>query len=158
MRRFLLIVLVALLALSSVACGVDSDSKSKIKIGISMPIRKLEHWSQDKNSLSAALEEAGYETDLQYADNEVETQVTQVENMIFGGCDILIISPIDPLSLSEALAPCAEQGITVISYNRLITGTDAVSYYASFDIQSIGKLQGKYIEQSLNLEKKRRAL
>ena len=79
------------------------------------------------------LEEAGYEVDLQFASNDINTQVSQVENMISGGCDLLVIASIDGESLGTPLATAEEQDIPVISYDRLIMNTSAVQYYATFD-------------------------
>lgn len=41
------------------------------------------------------------------------------------------------------------KSIPVISYDRLITGTDAVTYYVSFDNQQVGKIQGLYLIDKL---------
>ena len=71
------------------------------------------------------LEAAGYEVDLQYAgDNDIPTQVSQIENMIAGGCDALVIAAIDGSALTEALKGASENNIPVISYDRLIMNSD----------------------------------
>ena len=101
------------------------------------------------------LEDAGYEVDLQYASNEVATQVSQVENMISNGCDILVIASIDGSSLGEPLSQAKEAGIPVIAYDRLLMESDAVSYYATFDNYMVGQKQGEYIEEALNLKEEK---
>jgi putative multiple sugar transport system substrate-binding protein len=117
-----------------------------------MPTKSLQRWNQDGDNLLKQFEAAGYEVDLQYGgDNVVAEQVAQIENMIAGGCKVLVIAAIDSKTLTEALAPALEQGISVISYDRLIENTDAVSYYASFDNEEVGRAQGRYIEQALDL-------
>ena len=93
--------------------------------------------------------------DLQYASNEVATQVSQVENMISNGCDILVIASIDGSSLGEPLSQAKEAGIPVIAYDRLLMESDAVSYYATFDNYMVGQKQGEYIEEALNLKEEK---
>ena len=47
-----------------------------------MPTKDLQRWNQDGANMKEQLEAAGYTVDLQYANNEVNTQVSQIENMI----------------------------------------------------------------------------
>lgn len=103
--------------------------------------------------MKAMLEESGHTVDLQYAgDNDIPTQVNQIENMIASGCDIIVIASIDGSALTEVLKGAKEKNIPVISYDRLIMNSDAVSYYATFDNKRVGLLQGQYIVDSLDLE------
>jgi putative multiple sugar transport system substrate-binding protein len=98
------------------------------------------------------LEEAGYEVDLQYASNDVQTQLSQVENMISSGCEVLVIAAIEGSSLGEALTMAKENEIPVFAYDRLLMDSDAVSYYATFDNYMVGTVQGQYIIDTLDLD------
>ncbi len=122
------------------------------KVGVAMPTKDLQRWNQDGSNMQAELEAAGYEVDLQYASNEVATQVSQIENMINGGCSVLVIASIDGESLTTVLDGAKSKGIPVIAYDRLIKNTDAVSYYATFDNYKVGQTQGQYIADALDLE------
>jgi putative multiple sugar transport system substrate-binding protein len=123
------------------------------KVGVSMPTQSLQRWNQDGANLKALLEKAGYEVDLQYGgDHEVPVQVSQLENMITGGCKVLVISAIDTSSLTTVLNDAKAQGVKVIAYDRLIMNTDAVSYYATFDNFKVGTLQGEFIRDQLKLD------
>ena len=117
-----------------------------------MPTQDLQRWNQDGENMKASLEEKGYTVDLQYAGNDVQTQVSQVENMIANGDDLLVVASIEGDSLGTVLASAKEAGIPVIAYDRLIMNTDAVSYYATFDNYLVGKTQGEYIVEALDLE------
>jgi putative multiple sugar transport system substrate-binding protein len=157
MKKRLLSVLVCILVLSSVlvACGKGTTSTSNDgakKIGVAMPTKDLQRWNQDGANMKASLEKAGYKVDLQYANNDIATQVSQIENMITGGCDVLVIASIDGGSLGTVLAEAKSQNIPVIAYDRLIMGTDAVSYYATFDNYMVGTIQGQYIVDQLDLD------
>ena len=98
------------------------------------------------------LEAAGYTVDLQYADNTVATQVSQIENMIANGDSILVLASIDGSSLGTVLEGAKAANIPVIAYDRLIMNTDAVSYYATFDNYMVGTKQGEYIRDTLDLD------
>ncbi len=161
-KKLVSIGLVAVMAFSLAACTSGSDSSSSSeeketsagsgKIGVAMPTKDLQRWNQDGENMKKQLEEAGYEVDLQYASNDVATQVSQVENMISGDCDALVIASIDGESLGTPLKGAEEKGIPVISYDRLIMNSSAISYYATFDNYLVGQKQGEYIVEALDLD------
>jgi putative multiple sugar transport system substrate-binding protein len=150
-RKILAILLVTALALVMVAACGDGGDGSGTRIGVSMPTRDLQRWNQDGENLKAGLEEAGFVVDLQFAANDVPTQVAQLENMIGAGAKVLVIAAIEGDSLTEVLAQAEAQDITVIAYDRLIMGTSAVSYYATFDNFRVGEMQGEFIRDALDL-------
>ena len=121
-------------------------------IGVAMPTKDLQRWNQDGSNMETQLKEAGYDVDLQYASNDIQTQVSQIENMISNGCKLLVIASIDGDSLGTVLAQAKENGIPVIAYDRLIMNSDAVSYYATFDNYMVGTVQGNYIKDQLDLD------
>ncbi len=151
-----LVLSVAMMATMLVGCGETTDTASEtesgVKIGVAMPTKDLQRWNQDGSNMKAELEAAGYEVDLQYANNEVATQVSQIENMISSGCDALVIASIDGSALGTALAAAKENEIPVIAYDRLIMESDAVSYYATFDNYMVGTIQGQYVVDALDLD------
>ncbi|MCR4757877.1 MAG: sugar-binding protein [Butyrivibrio sp.] len=122
------------------------------KVGVAMPTKDLQRWNQDGANMEEQLKAAGYEVDLQYASNDIATQVSQIENMISSGAQVLVIASIDGDSLGTVLAQAKEAGIPVIAYDRLIMNSDAVSYYATFDNYMVGTKQGQYIEEQLDLK------
>ena len=121
-------------------------------VGVAMPTKDLQRWNQDGSNMEEQLKAAGYEVDLQFANNDVQQQVSQIENMISSGCQVLVIAAIEGDSLGTVLASAKEKGIPVIAYDRLIMNTDAVSYYATFDNYMVGTKQGEYIEKELGLK------
>ncbi len=147
MKKILTVVLA--LALTMALCAPAFAAGGKI--GVAMPTQDLQRWNQDGDNMKKQLEAAGYEVDLQFANNEVALQVSQIENMILGGCKALVIASIDGSALGTVLAQAKEEGIPVIAYDRLIMKSDAVSYYATFDNYKVGTIQGKFIEEKLGL-------
>ncbi len=161
MKRSLSILLAAVMLLSVVLAGCTLPSTGGAGgttsggqlIGVAMPTKSLQRWIQDGEHLQKQLEKAGYKVDLQYAEDNVELQVSQIENMITKGAKVLVIASIDGESLGGVLEQAAKEGIKVIAYDRLIKGTPNVDYYATFDNYKVGVLQGKYIVETLKLDK-----
>ena len=121
-------------------------------IGIAMPTRSLERWNNDGANLEKLLGDMGYETSLQFADNKVDQQITQLQNMINQGAEVLVVASIDGTALGPVLENAQAAGISIIAYDRLINQTEAVDYYATFDNYKVGQLQGQYIIDTLGLE------
>ena len=135
----------------SEAAAPEADAASGL-VGVAMPTKDLQRWNQDGSNMEAELIAAGYEVDLQYASNDIQTQVSQIENMISNGCQLLVIASIDGDSLGTVLAQAKEANIPVIAYDRLIMNSDAVTYYATFDNYMVGTKQGEYIVDALDLD------
>ena len=144
--------IVAILLAVATLSTAFAATKSKGKVGISMPTKDLQRWNQDGNNMYGDFVKAGYTVDLQYAANDIATQISQIENMITGKCKVLVIAAIDGSSLSNVLATAKKKKIQVIAYDRLIMDTDAVSYYATFDNYKVGTLQGDYLVDKLGLK------
>ncbi|MCA9961368.1 MAG: sugar-binding protein [Anaerolineales bacterium] len=121
-------------------------------IGISMPTKSSQRWIDDGNNMVKFFEEMGYETDLQYAEDDIPNQLAQIENMITKGVNVLVIAAIDGTTLSDVLQQAADQGILVIAYDRLIRESANVDYYSTFDNFQVGVIQGSYIIKALGLE------
>ena len=115
------------------------------KVAVAMPTQSSERWMHDGANMKAQLEELGYTVDLQYAEDDVQAQVSQIENMIAAGANCLVIAAIDSDALVNVEAQAKEAGIPVIAYDRLLMNTDAVSYYATFDNKGVGTKIGQYI-------------
>ena len=137
--------------LAVAAMGTMANAEGE-KIGVAMPTQDLQRWNQDGSNMKAELEAKGYEVDLQYAGNDSATQASQIENMIANGDQLLVVASIDGDSLGTVLAQAKEANIPVISYDRLIMNTDAISYYATFDNYLVGKTQGEFLVDALDLE------
>lgn len=154
MKNLGFLVLVAAIALAGVtavsaAGGTEGDGPL---VGIAMPTQSSQRWIEDGGNMRDILEDLGYRVDLQYAEDSIDAQVAQIENMITRGADVLVIASIDGESLTNVLDVAAEQGIPVIAYDRLIRNSPHVSYYATFDNYLVGVQQGSYIVQALALE------
>jgi putative multiple sugar transport system substrate-binding protein len=110
-------------------------------IGVSMPTQSSTRWISDGESIKAEMEAQGFEVDLQYAEDDIPTQVAQLEGMLTKGAKALIIAAIDGTQLTDVLQAAADAGVPVISYDRLIRDSANVDYYATFDNFQVGVQQ-----------------
>lgn len=105
----LIAAVVALAMVATTSVFAKAISK-KTPIGVSMPTKDLQRWNQDGANMKAMLEKAGYKVDLQYANNEIATQTSQIENMITKGDKILVIASIDGSASQERPRFSKEKG------------------------------------------------
>ncbi|WP_134686952.1 multiple monosaccharide ABC transporter substrate-binding protein [Brevibacillus migulae] len=154
MRKSLSIIMMLVMAVMLAACGAATGGSGGENgfVGISMPTKSSERWVNDGANMVKEFEALGYKTDLQYAEDVVENQVSQIENMITKGVKILVIAPIDGEALTDVLKKANDAGIKVIAYDRLIKKSEHVSYYATFDNFKVGVQQASYIEEKLGLK------
>ena len=110
-------------------------------IGVSMPTQSSTRWISDGENIKAQMEAAGFDVDLQYAEDDIPTQVNQLEAMLTKGAKALIIAAIDGTQLTDVLQAARDAGVPVISYDRLIRDSENVDYYATFDNFQVGVQQ-----------------
>ncbi|MEV4759755.1 multiple monosaccharide ABC transporter substrate-binding protein [Micromonospora sp. NPDC049559] len=160
--RFATVAGTVVLAVALAGCGsstkkVDEQPQAGDNagalVGVTMPTRSSERWIHDGDNVKRALEKLGYKVDLQYAENDIPTQVNQIENQITKGAKLLIIASINGKALTNQVDQAAANHIPVISYDRLILNSPNVDYYATFDNFKIGVQQATSLLVGLKLLK-----
>jgi putative multiple sugar transport system substrate-binding protein len=146
-----LVALVILLSFVLAACGAPAAESDVKMVGISMPTKTSTRWISDGESMVKAFEALGYQADLQFADNDIQNQLSQIENMVTKGADVLVIAAVDGSTMSDVLQKASDAGVLVISYDRLITKTENVDYYATFDNFGVGVIQGTQLLTGLGV-------
>ncbi|NYZ13732.1 sugar-binding protein [Azospirillum sp. RWY-5-1] len=126
-------------------------AQDKGTIGIAMPTKSSARWIADGDNMVKALKERGFAADLQYAEDDIPNQLSQIENMVTKGVKALVIASIDGTTLSDVLRQASSRGIKVIAYDRLIRDTPNVDYYATFDNFQVGVQQAESIVKALGL-------
>jgi len=153
MKKVLATIFFVVSFVSMVICAAPAASASDVLIGVSMPTRTAERWITEGELMRDQLVAAGYRVDLQFANDQVPDQVSQIENMITRGAKFLIICPIDGASLSGPLATAKAQGIHVLAYDRLLMATEDVDYFVGFNSESIGNLMGESLMKGIGADK-----
>lgn len=159
-RKFLFGAAGAAAAVTLAACGgegagsggPDPDAEpSDLTVGVAMPTQTYERWVADGNNIKKGLEDKGYTVDMQYADDDIPTQSQQIDQMITQEVDALIIASIDGSALSAQLDAAAAAGIPVIAYDRLLTDSENVDFYVTFDNYEVGVNQANSLLYGLGL-------
>jgi putative multiple sugar transport system substrate-binding protein len=151
-RRGLLYGTTGAAVVSLAGCGAGEASKPLTGYtGIAMPTTTSDRWVVEGADLEKRLNDFGYKTILEYGEDDIPTQIQQIQAMVDKGVEFLIVGAIGNTSLGEVLGNAKDKGITVISYDRLILETPDVDYYASFDNYQVGVLQAKHIIKRLGL-------
>ena len=89
------------------------------KIGILLPEERSDmNGSLERAELKSRLEENGYDAALYFAKEDADTQISQIRELLQDeNLKALVISPVDPYSLSDVLQEASDQSIPVIDYD-----------------------------------------
>jgi len=137
----------ALLAVcAALALIAHAGNAKEIKIGMAIDDLRLERWQKDRDIFVKKAESLGAKVFVQSANGNEETQMSQIENMINRGVDVLVIIPYNGQVLSNVIAEAKREGIKVLSYDRLINNAD-IDFYISFDNEKVGEMQAKSLTE-----------
>ncbi|MET9229923.1 multiple monosaccharide ABC transporter substrate-binding protein [Lentzea sp. NPDC003310] len=147
---------VPVIALLVAACGAPAAGQQvkqpeSALVGVTMPTTTSQRWLSDGENIKRDLESRGHKVDLQYAENDVATQIKQVQGQISAGAKLLIIASVDGSALTQPLLMAAEAGIPVIAYDRLLRGSPNVDFYATFENFRVGIYQAESLLTGLGL-------
>ncbi|MCR4689697.1 MAG: sugar-binding protein [Saccharofermentans sp.] len=125
--------------------GEDTATDSELQVGIVLPTRDEPRWIQDEASFTSILGDAGFTSEVLFSQGSSATELTNVESLIEKGIDVLVICAQDATAAAQAVEVAHAAGVEVICYDRLITDTDAVDYYVTFNSFDVGVQQGQYL-------------
>jgi D-xylose transport system substrate-binding protein len=148
MKKLITIVLMFSLVLSLFigVTGFASCTESKITIGVSLPTQDVERWVRNKENLISEAAKQGVNIKVQVANDDPGKQISQCENLISQGVDVLIIAAADAVSSATSVEAAKQAGIPVLCYVRLVENCDLDAHIA-YDNEKVGELQGKYLTQ-----------
>ncbi|MBO4638048.1 MAG: sugar-binding protein [Clostridiales bacterium] len=122
-----------------------TSSDGELQVGIVLPTRDEPRWIQDEASFTSILGDAGFTSEVLFSQGSSATELTNVESLIEQGIDVLVICAQDATAAAAAVETAHNAGVKVICYDRLITDTDAVDYYVTFNSFDVGVQQGQYL-------------
>ncbi|MGH8404413.1 MAG: substrate-binding domain-containing protein, partial [Pseudomonas sp.] len=139
MKHLKTVLLTSVLALLSNSVMADAAHP---KIGFSIDDLRLERWARDRDYFTAAAEQLGAKVYVQSADANEQRQISQIENLISRGVDVIVIVPFNATVLNNVVAEAKKAGVKVLSYDRLILNAD-IDAYISFDNEKVGEMQAQ---------------
>ena len=125
--------------------AADKAASGTVQVGIVLPTKDEPRWLQDQAQFESILGDAGFTNQVMFSQGSSATEKTNVETLISKGISVLIICAQEGAAAAAAVEEAKAAGVTVIAYDRLITGTDAVDYYVTFDSFAVGAAQGQYL-------------
>lgn len=131
----------------------EDESAPIARIGILLPDDASRENAQDGVLFSEAMTEKNIKADIRFAKSDAEIQAGQIMELLSEEPDALLVDPVDSYALTEVLAKAKEQGVLVMSYEDLVMNSDAVTYYATYDMRKIGQRIGDTIADKMDLKK-----
>ncbi len=132
------------------ANAAQESSGKKTLIGLAMPETHVERWQKDGAALKSDAEAKGYAAEVTYGDADQSKQNQQIQDFLTKGAKLIVVGSVNE-GVVSAVADAAKEGVTVIAYDRLITGSKDYDYYITFDNFKVGQFQGKALETALGL-------
>ncbi|MDF2611555.1 MAG: sugar transporter substrate-binding protein [Lachnospiraceae bacterium] len=151
MKKVIALLLVLVMTMSLSACGEKDtqtsggDSKGTVDVGIVLPTKDEPRWLQDQERFESVISDTDYTVEVLFSQGSSATEKTNVETLVAKGIKVLIICAHDAAAAASSVEVAKEAGVTVISYDRLITDTEALDYYVTFDSISVGEAMGQYL-------------
>ncbi len=148
LQRGVCLVLALLCALSFGGCNNKTepvkgpDADEGIVIGFSMATLLEDRWIRDRDIFLAKAKQEGVEVIVKNANKDSDLQYEQVLDMLKQGIDVLVLAPNDSKKEVRCVEAAKQQGVPVISYDRLVEGAN-VDVYVSFDHNQVGVLMGE---------------
>lgn len=133
---------ISLLCTAALAFAATPTFADTVKIGMAIDDLRLERWQKDRDIFVDKAEKLGAKVYVQSANGNEQTQISQIENMISRGVDVLVIIPYNGEVLTNVIAEAKRDGIQVLAYDRLINNAE-IDFYLSFDNEKVGEMQAK---------------
>jgi putative multiple sugar transport system substrate-binding protein len=125
--------------------GEETEPTEELAVGIVLPTKDEPRWIQDQTRFQDKLSELGYDVEILFSQADPSMEKANVESLITKGVKVIILCPHDSAAAAASAEAAEEAGVTMISYDRLITDTDAVDYYVTFDSVAVGEAQAQYL-------------
>ncbi|MGI6779063.1 MAG: sugar ABC transporter substrate-binding protein [Acetivibrionales bacterium] len=127
--------------------GEVTASEDDIVIGISIGTLKQERWQREIEMFEEYAKEHGFTVKVQSAEDDAQKQISQCENLVTQGVDVLIVQALDSEAAGAVIEPAHEAGIPVIAYDRFVRNGD-LDYYITFDSVKVGEVQAKFVTEN----------
>ena len=144
MKKFLALVLVALLVMAPITAFADSTTETVgvqaddefyakadlkalegKKLGITIQSLQNAYWAGVMTALQELLDSVGAEATIVACDDSSATQIGQIENFISAKCDLIMVHPSDAAAVEDVCAQAREAGIKVMCWDDPMENTDA---------------------------------
>lgn len=158
MKKILMVLLAILCVFALCGCssketptvdnGGDTEDKP-LKIAYSVQSLDNEYFVTIANGVEEYAKSLGMEVEITNGNQDIAVQISQVENFIEKGVDIIIVSPVSDTGLEDAVKKATDAGITVVAANQNFEGSQAFVTIPEYDLgRALGDACGKYIKET----------
>jgi len=121
---------------------------SKFKVGFAQDTLNQPWRSYQADCVVKKFAEYGITCEVTDGQGSSETQISNIEDMIVSGLDLLVVSPAQEAALTPVISRVYKEGIPVVCIDRGIT-TDDYTCYVHADNYAIGGIVADWIAQKL---------
>jgi len=125
--------------------GKDSEKK---KIGLSISTLNNPFFVTLKEGAEAKAKELGVDLTTVDAQDDPAKQVSDIEDLIQQGVDLVLVNPADSSAVVSAIEAANDAGIPVITIDRSAEGGEVAAHIASDNVAG-GKMAGELIIEQL---------
>ena len=126
----------------------SGQENNSVQVGIILPTKEEPRWLQDERSFRDVLDKTGFTSEVLFSESSSSVEFANVESLLEKDIKVLVICPQDSIAAAAAVDKAKAAGVMVVSYDRLIMGTDAVDYYVTFENFSVGVKQAQYLAEA----------
>lgn len=135
-------------ATSGTASATESAAAKSGLIGISLYTQQVARFNFEEKKMKEVAAKNGDEVISNFANNNLQTQISQIQSMMQRGIKVLILNQIDSKSFAPIVNQAHQQGIKVIAYDEDVTGAD-VDYVLRRDNVEMGRVQAQSVLDAL---------
>lgn len=133
----------------------DLASLNGKKIGITIQSLQNAYWAGVMTALEEVLTENGAEVTIVACDDNSATQISQIENFISSGCELIMIHPSDADAVEDAAKEARDYGVKVMCWDDPMTNTDANWVLDNTTLgKAIGDLAAEFINANYSEDNK----
>lgn len=163
MKKKLISILLMIVVFTTLAvgCGNDTNNSSKdkdsktVKVGITIQSLKNAYWAGVMGKLEDLLKEKGWEYTLVDCEDNSATQISQIENFITSGCNLIMVHPSDANAVENVCKEALDANIKVMCWDDPMTNTTANWVLDNTDLgKQIGKTASEFINDNFSEDNK----
>ncbi|HML37312.1 MAG TPA: ribose ABC transporter substrate-binding protein RbsB [Bacillota bacterium] len=153
MKKVFVLVLVLIMAVGMFACGGNTEEKTPAgdegaTIGLVVSTLNNPFFVDLKDGAQAKADELGATLVVLDSQDDSATEMSNVEDLITQGVDLIMINPTDSDAVGNAVAAANEAKIPVITLDRAANSGEVVAHIASDNVAG-GKMAGEFIVEQL---------
>ncbi|MGE4354317.1 MAG: substrate-binding domain-containing protein [Oscillospiraceae bacterium] len=142
--------------IASDGTAAQESTGQKYKIGIAMSTYDDQWLSYLIDEMNVYADENKGEFEFKFTDaqNDINTQLGQVEQMIADGCNAIVCNPVETDSSAPIVDACNEAGVPIVSVNRPFANQDDATAYCGGDSKRSGEIVMENVAKLANYKGK----